>query len=265
MNYFDGLQFIGSGIYEKHLYCSDKTFTYYGIQYNHEGTFRVVFDHRHEYLVDGPHVLLTYPGPNFTYGPGDDIGRTHCWVCFTGERAERFLAGGLLPIDPEQPLIKITRPDLFMDTLRELNQTMNLGPRHHDRTVCLLENLLLQLHQQDEPRQSLPHHQQFKLKKLLEAIKTAPQLEWDFEQEAAGMFVSITHFRRIFKQFTTLPPQQFLINCRLQLAVKKLLTTDDPVGTVAEVCGFDDEFYFSRMFKKHFHLPPQAYRREFIG
>ncbi len=265
MNYFDGLQFIGSGICENYRHSMDRTFTYYGIQYNHHGAFRVVFDHGQEYIVEGPHALVTYPGPEFTYGHADDIGRTHCWVCFTGERAERFRASGLLPINPEHPLIKITRPELFMDTLRELNQTMSLGPETYSRSVCLLENLLLQLHYQDNPRSALPHHQQLELRKLVDAVKAAPQLEWDFEREAADMFVSLTHFRRIFKQFTTLPPQQFLINCRLQRAVRELLTTDDPVSAVAANCGFEDEFYFSRIFKKHFHLPPQTYRREFTG
>ena len=31
----------------------------------------------------------------------------------------------------------------------------------------------------------------------------------------------------------------------------------------AEECGFKDEFYFSRIFKKYYHLSPKQYRREF--
>ncbi len=265
MNYFDGLQFIGSGIYEHHTHTVTKNFTYYGIQYNHEGDFKVVFDRKQEYAVSGPYALVTYPGPHFNYGSGSRDGRTHCWVCFTGERAERFAASGLLPMNPDQPLIRITKPEQFFETMHELNHALSHGPELYNRAVNLLETMLLQLHEQNEAPALLPPHQLNKLRKLIAEIKASPQQEWDFEREAAGLFVSITHFRRLFKQFTTLPPQQFLINCRMQLAVRLLLTSDSPVSEVAENCGFDDEFYFSRMFKKHFHLPPLAYRREFIG
>jgi len=37
------------------------------------------------------------------------------------------------------------------------------------------------------------------------------------------------------------------------------------IASVAEQCGFDDQFYFSRLFKKYYHFSPLRYRREFRG
>ena len=41
------------------------------------------------------------------------------------------------------------------------------------------------------------------------------------------------------------------------------LHSDDQISAIAENCGIPDEFYFSRLFKKYYNLPPLTYRREF--
>ena len=46
-----------------------------------------------------------------------------------------------------------------------------------------------------------------------------------------------------------LPPQQFLIQCRLQQAAALLVGTGEPVGVIAERVGIGNEFYFSRLLK----------------
>jgi len=44
----------------------------------------------------------------------------------------------------------------------------------------------------------------------------------------------------------------------------KLLTdTARPLCEIAHESGFDDEFYFSRLFKQHRGRTPSAYRKEF--
>lgn len=264
MNYFDGLDFIGKGMVENHYVTHDRIFSgYYGIQYNHSGGLQLIFDERLELKVEGSWAFITWPGPRFQYGSPNAQPRSHNFVCFSGERAERFRESGLMPITPEKPLIKITHPERFMETMTLLNKTLDYEYRHHDRAVSILEYLLLQLHEQQESNNTLPAHHEVKLKSLYKAIRKDPQLEWGFTKEAANMYVSPTHFRRLFKQLTGLPPQQFLINCRLNLAVKLLAETSEPIGNLAGLCGFDDKFYFSRIFKKYRNISPSAYRREF--
>lgn len=264
MNYFDGLNFMGKGMAENHYAIHDRVFSgYYGVQYNHSGKLLLRFDERLEFKVEGSWALITWPGPRFQYGSINGEARSHNFVCFNGERAERFRKSGLLPVNPENPLIKIVHPERFMETMTLLNKTLNYEYRYHDRAVALLENLLLQLHEQQDSGNTLPAHHEMKLKNLYKSLRENPHLEWDFNKEAANMYISPTHFRRLFKQFTGLPPQQFLINCRLHLAVKLLVETSEPIAKLANLCGFDDEFYFSRIFKKHRNISPLAYRREF--
>ena len=101
------------------------------------------------------------------------------------------------------------------------------------------------------------------LQKLREEIVAAPQDEWNFEEEAGRMSVSYSHFRRIFRMLTGYAPTQFLIECRLNHAMKLLTNTALSIREIAHESGFEDEYYFSRIFRKHRQLTPSAYRKEF--
>jgi len=41
-----------------------------------------------------------------------------------------------------------------------------------------------------------------------------------------------------------------------------LVTTSIPIGTIGEQAGYPDALYFSRIFKRHFGVPPSKFREE---
>jgi AraC-like DNA-binding protein len=43
-----------------------------------------------------------------------------------------------------------------------------------------------------------------------------------------------------------------------------LIETSDSISEVANACGFDDEFYFSRCFRREFGIPPRSYRKDHL-
>ena len=52
---------------------------------------------------------------------------------------------------------------------------------------------------------------------------------------------------------------------RIQAAKMLLQTTHYPLKRIAELTGFCDEHYFSRVFRQHESLPPNRYRRKISG
>lgn len=62
--------------------------------------------------------------------------------------------------------------------------------------------------------------------------------------------MSKPNFSRVFKQVTGASPVQFILNIRIDRAKELLDFTDMPVSEIAEVCGFCDQNYFARTFKK---------------
>lgn len=76
--------------------------------------------------------------------------------------------------------------------------------------------------------------------------------------QMAGM--SPSSLRRLFKAHTGKTPGDFLKELRLMTAARRLLTTDDRISDIAYEVGFDDQNYFSRIFKEVFGLSPSQYR-----
>jgi AraC-like DNA-binding protein len=75
---------------------------------------------------------------------------------------------------------------------------------------------------------------------------------------AAGM--SVSHFNRLFHRWAAQSPGQFVLNRRVQEARKLLGDVNLSVKEVAVRCGFEDPYYFSKVFRRIDGLPPSHFR-----
>jgi len=69
-----------------------------------------------------------------------------------------------------------------------------------------------------------------------------------------------SHTANIFKAYTGLSLKSFIIERKLEAAKGRLLKGDN-VRESAEAAGYDDEFYFSRIFKKYTGTTPRDFRK----
>lgn len=93
----------------------------------------------------------------------------------------------------------------------------------------------------------------------------ALRLEWNrnekIDKYAALCGVSATYFYRCFRQWSGKSPVEYRNNLRLSNAESMLRHTDMQIQEIAEVIGFEDPFYFCRIFAKRFGASPQKYRQ----
>lgn len=61
---------------------------------------------------------------------------------------------------------------------------------------------------------------------------------------------------------TGFTPMRYLLELRLNTAMKLLRHTDRSIEQIARECGFRDRYYFTRVFTKHRQTTPAAFRRE---
>lgn len=78
---------------------------------------------------------------------------------------------------------------------------------------------------------------------------------------AGHLKISASQVRRLFRKWLNASPVEYINRKRMERARRLLSSTRLPVSEVAERLGFEDSFYFSRVFKKYIDLSPQAYRR----
>lgn len=69
-------------------------------------------------------------------------------------------------------------------------------------------------------------------------------------------------FSALFEQVTGLTPSQYVTEYRMKRAKELLMLSGDSIVEIAEAVGYQDSFYFSRVFKKHVGLPPSIYRKK---
>lgn len=70
------------------------------------------------------------------------------------------------------------------------------------------------------------------------------------------------YLTRMFHAKYGISPKQYLTSLRLYRACKLLTTTDLSIAIIASSLGFDDQFIFSKIFKKEYDMSPSVYRKE---
>ncbi|HMP81577.1 MAG TPA: AraC family transcriptional regulator [Verrucomicrobiota bacterium] len=78
---------------------------------------------------------------------------------------------------------------------------------------------------------------------------------------AAQANVSASHYFALFKRCTGCAPIDYFTRMRIQRACELIETTELSVKAVATELGYDDPFYFSRVFKSVTGIAPSDFRK----
>lgn len=74
------------------------------------------------------------------------------------------------------------------------------------------------------------------------------------------------YLRKLFRKEVGMTPLEYLTRLRMKKAENLLgamWTKDYSVSEIAQLCGYDDALYFSRVFKKHFGCSPSAFTKNY--
>ena len=80
------------------------------------------------------------------------------------------------------------------------------------------------------------------------------------QEMAQNNKLSASHFSTLFRKATGMSPLDYFIHLKLQKACLLLYSTDVKVKNVAVEIGYEDPYYFSRLFKKYMNVSPDQYR-----
>jgi transcriptional regulator GlxA family with amidase domain len=73
--------------------------------------------------------------------------------------------------------------------------------------------------------------------------------------------LSKSQLNKIFNQKTNHSPINFFIQLKIQRACKYLDLTKLTIREISEKMGYNDQYYFSKIFKKIMGIPPSQYRK----
>lgn len=79
---------------------------------------------------------------------------------------------------------------------------------------------------------------------------------------AVSKGMSVSWFIRGFHEYTGFTPAQYLLSLRISNAQDLIEQTSYNMSEIANIVGYDNPLYFSRLFKKQTGIPPREYRKQ---
>jgi len=97
-----------------------------------------------------------------------------------------------------------------------------------------------------------------RIKAAMRYIATNYMYPINIAQVAAGVSLNPIYFGALFKKETKTTFRNYVNNIRLNQAEGMLRVGKLNITEIAQMCGFSDVFYFSKIFKKYKGVPPSS-------
>ena len=124
--------------------------------------------------------------------------------------------------------------------------------------LTLLDTIIDGVRQHDEKEND------YSIEEILHFIHEHYQEHLSVTHIADRFKIERRHLAYIFKRYTGMSPLNYLTEYRIRRSKELLRREDYSITKVAELVGFEDNLYFSRIFKKRTGYSPSAYREAVI-
>lgn len=167
----------------------------------------------------------------------------------------------------QPPFFEITQVETFYSLINQMSKEMEKESiAQHEVLVAYLKIFLIEAVRQkrqfdQDNRQTLPGHQSEVIQNLVDLIE-ANFCQVHAPQEYADLLsVSSKTLAKITKKYLNQTLTNLITNRILVEAKRELYLTSKSVKEVGALLGYQDEFYFSRLFKKNVGVSPDIYRK----
>ena len=209
-----------------------------------------------KYALESGDSFLVYPDTTVHYYADSQEPWEYIWVGFNGMDAERYV--DMTDFSKKNPVLRGRHSQALASLLREIYQAYGTALWE---TMAMTGKLYLLL-------SYLTEHADRRVQKR-DAVDCA-EAAADYiihhyaepvTVEALADHLSVSHssLYRKFVQRYQISPKRFLLEYRIDRASTLLATTNHSVQEISNSVGFDDPFYFSRVFKEIQGMSPRRY------
>ena len=103
----------------------------------------------------------------------------------------------------------------------------------------------------------------FQIGRAIRAMEEDCTQQFTLKSLADMVHMSQSSFRHHFTEITGIPPGEYLLKLRLKKALLMLMSPNR-ISNIAAQCGFRDNNYFSRQFRKQLGMPPRNFHQEYM-
>ncbi len=204
-------------------------------------------------------VMLLFPDEPHRYMP-ETSWKTR-WIVWGGPEAEVLEQSGYA--HRSSPVVRDAAGS-FIQAFDKLELFMNqedTGSALLRKTVLL--SLIHGLYIQSQNRTGQEEYT-LRIRDAVTLIQNNIAFPPSIPELAAAAKMSETNFRRLFRKITGRAPSRFIISLKMSEA-KRLLAMGRSIQEAALALGYEDMFYFMRVFKREVGIPPGRFTKQVSG
>ncbi len=251
-----------------------------GYDYRHSADFRIVRPNGSgdymlllvrspaRFLLEGKEqsvgentVILYRKGTPQMYGAaGGEF--VNDWIHFDAEGQEaEWLQSLGIPFDTLFFCSRISEPSALLKSI--CRERYSAAPNAEEAAELYLRLLLLKLADLYAARGDCEHSLWLdRFSKIREQVYMYPQRDWRVDEAARELSVSVSYFQHQYKKLFDTNFKRDLTAARLEYAKYLLFSTDYCIYRVAELCGYENDVHFMRVFKEQVGVTPGEYRKQ---
>lgn len=204
-------------------------------------------------------MMMLFPGVRHAYRPSRETGWHEYWAGFSGEHAYRLWHNRLFT--PEKAVHHI---GLNQEIIADYEQIVRLcrqqTPGFQVRLGALVLQLLAHLHATETSSKTDAGDSE-RVEQARAVMHNHLDRGIEVHEIADEVGVGYSHLLEIFRKYTGLTPYQYFLQLRVHRAKGLLQHPGVSVKEVAAQMNFENQYYFSRIFKKKTGITPSEWRQ----
>lgn len=214
-----------------------------------------------EEIVPAGHMVLYRPKEVQKYNYyGADKTEVY-WVHFTGSNIKNILKEYHLPSSGN--IIYTGNSSVFHEIFRKMISELQMCKPHFEEYLSmLLKEIFLHISRQTFENKKCNTFVHAEMEESTKYFNNHYNTDINIENYAASKHMSTCWFIRNFKDYNGISPMRYILNLRIANAKNLLHTTSYTIAEIADIVGYDNALYFSKLFKKYTGLSPSEYRKQ---
>ncbi|MBS1597433.1 MAG: helix-turn-helix transcriptional regulator [Bacteroidetes bacterium] len=227
----------------------------------------------HSYEVNESDIIFVKKGANLAHQFFDS---EFCaiFIFIPDDFIKTFLQknNGLLRVDQkdlstQDAVIRVAQDELLESYYHSIRSYLSLSQKPDEKLLLLkFEELLLSLFS-NKKHQALTDYFISLCQNSVYHMRCVMEENFSYnlklENYAQLCHMSISTFKKTFKEYYHTTPASWLKSRKLHLAHQKIISTELHINQISFECGFEDVSHFIRVFKQKYHLTPHQYRQHY--
>lgn len=204
-------------------------------------------------------VLLLFPGVWHRYKPDFNTGWTEHYIGFSGSFTQRIFQHELF--SAANPILKVGFQDILVKEINDIFQLIKdekpgFQQQCSGKLIFILGRMISVLKTNEFANKDIERI----IRKACLYLRDNLHQNVNIEELSSNLNVSYSYFRRMFKKYTGMSPNQYHLGLRIQKSKELILYSKKSIKQIAFDLGFESLFYFSRIFKNKEGISPVAFR-----